>query len=169
MKIITFILFLLSFSLFGGDIITGRALWIDDGDTFWMVTKDKAAVKIRMWGIDAPEKDQPGGKEATMALIQMIGRKQIKVETFGLDRYKSRTMGRVYLGALDVNLEMVATGNAWWYRQYAPKATDIQAAEIKARAAKLGIWSAPIVLPPWDWRHHPEKREVLLSAAVKTP
>jgi len=143
--------------ILGGDIITGRALWIDDGDTFYMITAQKTVVKIRMWGIDAPEHDQPWGKEATLALIQMIGRKHVKVETFGLDKYKTRTMGRVYCGKLDVNLEMVATGNAWWYHQYAPKAIDIQAAEITAQTTKLGLWHDPLAIAPWDWRHHHKK------------
>lgn len=139
------------------EIITGRAIWIIDGDTF-ILLKDDQASTIRLSGIDTPEKDQPGGRDATMTLVRMIGRKQVKVEITGKrDNHQKRILGRVYQGKTDINLAMVRAGLAWWYREYAPKATDLQQAEEQARQAKAGIWIMDNNIYPAEWRKRKRK------------
>jgi len=69
------------------------------------------------------------------------------------DKY-GRTVGRVYVGSLDVNAELVKQGAAWVYRQYL-KDQSLLALEEQARAAKIGLWGLPEAqrMPPWEWRH----------------
>ena len=113
--------------------------------------------KVRLWGIDCPEKSQAFGQVAKTALSNLVFGKDIDVESRGTDRY-GRTLGWIVSNGREVNLEMVKTGMAWWYRQYAPKATELAAAEQKARAAKVGLWADADPVPPWDFRYNKRGR-----------
>ena len=132
-------------------IIIGRVIWIKDGDSFLM-RSEGVKYEVRMYGIDAPEYKQPGGKNALRALMKLIKNKNVKVEKKGKDRY-GRLIGKVHLGKMYVNLEMVKLGHAHWYKQYAPNDKDLQQAETEAKKAKRGIWSKPDTVKPSEWRH----------------
>jgi micrococcal nuclease len=80
----------------------------------------------------------------------MVFGKDVEVEDLGTDKYK-RTIGRVTVGQLDVNREMVAKGMAWQYVKY-DQSRDLREVEQSARAAKLGLWADPHATPPWEWR-----------------
>lgn len=130
---------------------SGRAIWVMDGDTLNMQKSDKTWQIVRLYGVDAPEKDQAYGPEATQHLIGLIGRKRIKIQPAATDRY-GRTVAKVYVGKVYVNEEMIRSGSAWWYRQYAPRDTDLAEAESEAKKGGTGLWANPDPVPPWKFR-----------------
>lgn len=131
--------------------ITGRVVRVADGDTITILDDTNTQHKIRLWGIDAPERKQDYGQRAKQAMSDLVYNKTVRVDVLNKDRY-GREVGKVYQGDTYVNLEMVRLGLAWWYQQYARKATDIREAEEKARADKIGLWSRPDAIPPWEFR-----------------
>lgn len=132
--------------------LSGKVVAVEDGDTLTVLTPDKQQVKVRLVEIDAPEKDQPYGQKSKQSLSDMVFGKEVRVEWNKTDKYK-RTLGRIFVGDLDVNLQQVKNGAAWAYTQYL---TDdrIQAAETEARNTKAGLWAlqADQIMPPWEWR-----------------
>ena len=99
----------------------GKVVSVSDGDTLTLLVPDGASfkqVKVRLGEIDTPERKQPYGTRAQQALSDLAYNKQARVVVQDTDRY-GRTVGRVYVGSLDVNAEMVKQGAAWVYRQYA--------------------------------------------------
>jgi|SRR3569623_1268456 len=129
--------------------LQGKVVHIADGDTLTVLV-DHEQMKVRLAEIDAPESHQDFGQRAKQALGNLVFSKEVSVDYEGKDRY-GRTIGRVYLGDLDVNAEMVRTGYAWVYRQYA-KDQSLYALEDEARAARRGLWASDARVPPWDWR-----------------
>jgi len=135
---------------------TGRVVAISDGDTLTLLVPDGTSyqqVKIRLGEIDTPESKQPYGTRARQALSDLAFNQQARVVVQDTDRY-GRTVGRVYVGGVDVNAEMVKQGAAWVYRQYL-KDQSLLTLEAEAKAAKRGLWGLPEAerCPPWDWRH----------------
>lgn len=136
-----------------GATIHGIVTRVSDGDTVW-VTDAAGKHKIRLAKIDAPESDQPYGKESTKFLSRLVYGKVVEVEWMGRDRY-GRILGIVYLKRdavkVDVNLEMVKTGNAWHYSYHDNMAAYVEA-ENDARTAKRGLWASPNPINPYQWR-----------------
>jgi endonuclease YncB( thermonuclease family) len=132
--------------------IAGEVIAIADGDTFRLLTPAKKQVKIRLAEIDTPERGQPYSNRAREVLAALVFRKSVTVGYVDTDRY-GRTVGRVFVGELDVNAEMVRRGAAWVYRKYA-KDPLLFKLEEQARAAGHGIWGLPEAqrVPPWEWR-----------------
>ena len=130
----------------------GRVVGITDGDTLTLLTAEKEQVKIRLAEIDTPERGQPYGRKAKDALSKLVFNQDVAVRYVDTDRY-GRTVGRIYIGDLDVSAEMVRRGAAWVYHKYAT-AGGLYALETEAREAKRGIWSLPEAQrePPWEWR-----------------
>ena len=124
---------------------------VSDGDTLTLLSADKKQTKIRLDSIDAPEKKQPFGNVAKKALSDKVYKKQVIVESSKIDKY-GRTVGTVWVDGLLVNLEMVKTGIAWVYRKYATNQAYYSAEEI-AKNNKIGLWSQPNPVPPWEFRH----------------
>jgi len=131
--------------------IAGRVVRVADGDTVSVLDNNNTQHKIRLQGIDAPERNQRYGKKSRDALSGMVSGRTVGVVVLGKDSY-GRSNGTVYLGERNINLAMVAAGHAWWYRYYSPYDRLLEAAEGKARATKLGLWAEPDPVPPWDWR-----------------
>lgn len=131
--------------------LSGRVVRVADGDTLSLLDKDNRQHKIRLHGIDSPEREQRYGKSAWNALADMVDGKRVSVVVLGEDSY-GRTDGTIYLGDRNINLAMVAAGHAWWYRYYAPHDRVLAAAEERARKQRLGLWAQPDPVPPWDWR-----------------
>lgn len=136
---------------------TGNVVGVTDGDTIIVLGTDKVQHKIRLTGIDAPEKKQPFGNRSKQNLSDMVFNKTVTVETDKRDRY-GRELGKVLAGSKDANLEQVRAGMAWHYKAYerTQPATDRQAyadAENEAKAAKRGLWVDVDPTPPWEWRH----------------
>ena len=145
-------------------VIIGKVTKVSDGDTIHVVTDGNVKFKVRLDRIDAPESDQPYGKESTAYLSSLIRGKTVRVEWVKKDQY-GRVLGIVYLDKIeqsnnpnnrtirqDVNLTMVATGNAWHY-SYFDKTAEYASAEAEARQNRRGLWSAdekPV--NPYEWR-----------------
>ena len=128
---------------------TGTVVNIADGDTI-TVLRDREQVKIRLAGIDAPEKAQPFGNVARQSMSEMLFGKEVRVVEQGRDRY-GRTIGRVYQGCVDVSAEQVKQGMAWVYRKYTKEAALYQLEE-EAKQHRLGLWIDAEPTPPWAWR-----------------
>lgn len=129
----------------------GKVVRVADGDTLSLLDSNNRQHKIRLHGIDTPEREQAHGKAAWDALADMVDGRRVDVVVLGEDSY-GRTDGTIYLGDTNINLAMVAAGHAWWYRYYAPDNHLLEDAERQARKAKLGLWARPDPIPPWDWR-----------------
>ncbi len=130
--------------------LSSKVVSIHDGDTI-MVLQGKRQIKVRLFGIDAPELKQPYGKKSKQFLANLIAGKVVEVEENSKDRYK-RTISIVYLGNTDINAQMVANGYAWAYRKFSKKYT---AQESKAKSQRLGLWRDEEPIPPWEWRKRP--------------
>ena len=132
------------------DDLQGKVLWVYDGDTFKMETS-QGVVKIRLYGIDAPEKGQRFADESRQQLIHLIGGRMVTVSTESVDPHH-RIVGVVTNDGVNVNLKMIEAGMAWWSRRFAPKNTDYAQAETSARAEKRGLWRDDSQIAPWDWK-----------------
>jgi endonuclease YncB( thermonuclease family) len=120
-----------------------------DGDTI-SVMHDGRAERVRLEGIDCPEDGHPFGKAAKQATSGLVFGHEVRVHAVGHDRY-GRTIGRVYVGDIDVNLQVVRLGLAWHFKRYSSEEA-LAHAESDARTARRGLWSDPHALPPWEWR-----------------
>lgn len=124
---------------------------VADGDTFTGLTADNRQVKIRIAGIDAPEKGQPYGNKAKKALAAMVFHKSVAIDSLYQDRY-GRTIAVVYTPkGKDVGAELIKQGMAWHYVQYSH---DKQYAQLeqKARDQHMGLWQYHDIISPWQWR-----------------
>lgn len=131
----------------------GKVVAIADGDTLTVLV-DRQQVKVRLEGIDTPEKGQPFGTKAKEALGRLVTGKTVTVRSIGTDRYK-RSLGRVFVHIddkmVDVNHALVAQGLAWWYLKYSDDKVLFDA-EKGARETHRGLWADESPVPPWDWR-----------------
>jgi endonuclease YncB( thermonuclease family) len=121
---------------------------VTDGDTFLAEANGKR-FKVRLFGIDCPEGDQPGGDMAEQYLYQYLN-KTVTLVDHGKDRYE-RVLGDIYLGQDFINLKMVQDGMAWHYKQYSDSKL-LAAAEVSARENKKGLWKEKNPIAPWEWR-----------------
>lgn len=131
--------------------ITGRVVRVADGDTVSILDASKKQHKIRLYGIDTPERDQAYGRKARRVLSDLVANEEVGVVVVEKDDY-GRNVGTLYHNGTHVNAYMVRTGYAWWYRHYAPHSRLLSSAEKAAREASLGLWADPDPTPPWEWR-----------------
>jgi micrococcal nuclease len=129
---------------------TGRVIKIVDGDTFDLLTNEKFTLRIRMNGIDCPERKQGFYQSAKNALAAYIFNKDVTISITGRDRNK-RTIATVYCKGENINLAMVKNGYAWHYKKYSSDTTYAKA-EREARLAKKGLWRMDDPVAPWDFR-----------------
>ncbi len=130
---------------------TGKVVAVADGDTI-TVLRDKEQVKIRLAGIDAPEKAQAFGNRSKQSLSELCFDRIATLADQGIDRY-GRTLARVHCEGIDANAEQVRRGMAWVYRRYTSKDSPLYAVEGEAKAARRGLWADAEPVPPWEWRH----------------
>jgi len=140
-------------------VLEGKVVGITDGDTITVLV-DRREVKVRVAGIDAPEKKQAFGQRSKEHLSDCAFGKSVSVEWNKTDRY-GRTIGKVIVDGVDCGLRQVELGMAWHYKAYAKEqsSTDRVAyaeAETKATDRKIGLWSDSHPMPPWEFRH-PDK------------
>jgi len=138
-------------SLVSASEITGPVISILDGDTIEVLHNTRAE-RIRLSGIDCPEKGQAYGQRAKQAASGLVYGKDVRLLTHGLDKY-GRTLADVLLAdGTNVNHTLVKDGWCWWYRKYAPGDTVLEGLEKEAREAKKGLWVDPAPIPPWVYR-----------------
>ncbi len=129
---------------------SGKLVKVLDGDTVDVLQEGKAE-RIRLHGIDAPEKGMPHGQKAKQYVLDLAAQKIVTVEVKDTDRY-GRTVGEVILpDGRSLNREIVKAGYAWWYRQYS-KDASLGVLEAEARNARRGLWADKEPMPPWEWR-----------------
>jgi len=130
-----------------------KVLKVADGDSF-SVQKGRASLAIRLFGIDAPEHDQPGSDESRSAARQLLLGQKVWLVVEDTDRY-GRIVAWVFLqqDGSSINQQLVSQGMAWVYQQYS-EAPELIEAEQQARATRRGIWRRPETqqIPPWEWR-----------------
>lgn len=145
--------------------INGKVVAVTDGDTIKVLDQNLQQHKIRLSGIDAPERAQPFGNASRKQLAKLVAGKQVRVESVKNDRY-GRVLGKVWVQpsdcpdcgkTLNVNHAQILYGMAWWYKDYARDQSPedrgrYQSAAQEARKRKRGLWSEPDPIPPWAWR-----------------
>ena len=131
-------------------VISGTVLSVHDGDTLAMKT-GSAKIKVRLFGIDAPELTQEYGSESASFLKGMVLRQNVTAQVHNTDSY-GRAVARIYCRGTDVNAEMVREGAAWHCRYFAPGETDLAQAQKEAMNAGRGLWKKPSPVPPWIYR-----------------
>ena len=154
-KLFSLAILLFSFGLNAGTI-QGKVVSVSDGDTITVLDATNTQHKIRLQGIDAPEKAQPFGQKSKQSLSQMVQSKQVTVEYQKKDKY-GRTLGKVLHNGTDVCLEQIKLGMAWHYKQYKSDQPKEDRAlydqtEQDARAKKAGLWIDKAPTPPWEFR-----------------
>jgi endonuclease YncB( thermonuclease family) len=140
------------------DTLVGRVVRVIDGDTVSVLDAHQQQERIRLAGIDAPERKQPFGRAAKDYLSTRVAAKNVSVNWHKRDRY-GRIVGTLTYGGRDVDLLMVRAGYAWWYRKYASEQSPTdralyENAESQAKAERRGLWADPHPVPPWEWRKH---------------
>ena len=137
--------------------LAGRVVGVSDGDTVTVLTAENRQFKIRLSGIDAPEKKQPFGAHAKDTLSRQLFGQSVVVEWTKTDRY-GRIVGKIELDGVDVNLEQIREGSAWVYTQYLRELPVedqrlYREAERQAKSEHRGLWRDSDPEPPWQWRH----------------
>lgn len=131
--------------------LEGVVVRVNDGDTL-SVRTGAGLLRVRLFGVDAPERRQDGGLDAYRFTSSLALHQEVRVLEQEIDRY-GRSVSVVMLPN-DVNLghSLVRTGNGWWYRKYAPDDAELAAFEQEARSKRLGLWASSTPIAPWDWR-----------------
>lgn len=134
----------------------GRVVGVTDGDTVTVLDASRTEHKVRLSGIDAPEKRQPFGAASKEGLSSSVFGKAVTVEFSKVDRY-GREIGKVMVGEVNANLSQVSRGLAWHYKHYEreqspEERTTYAAVEARARRDRVGVWSQDGAIPPWDFR-----------------
>jgi endonuclease YncB( thermonuclease family) len=141
----------------------GKVVRVADGDTVTVQTDPVPGrelgrtIKVRLYGIDAPEHDQPFGEAAARALSELVLGREVEVAKVTRDRY-GRMVALVRVNGLDASAVMVRAGYAWAFRRYLGALENDEAyceLEYQARAAALGLWALPHPrrTAPWVYRH----------------
>ena len=147
------------------ETLVGRVVSVADGDTLTVLVGEREQVKVRLAGIDAPERAQPFGQRSKENLSRLAFGKPVRVDWDKRDRYR-RVLGKVWVQpvscptcpmTLDAGHAQITVGLAWWYRKYASEQSPedqgaYEYSEQEAKAKRVGLWSEPDPIPPWEWR-----------------
>ena len=139
------------------EVLVGTVVGITDGDTITVLAKDNSEHKVRLMGIDAPEKTQDFGAASKQALSNYIYQREVTVDYKKLDKYQ-RKVGKVILDKQDICLAMIELGLAWHYKDYEKEQSktdrDLYSqAELKARESRIGLWQLSNAIEPSAFRH----------------
>ena len=154
--LLTFLLIFSVCTASASKIIQGKVVSVADGDTITVLDAEKTQHKIRLQGIDAPEKAQAFGAKSKQALYEMVHGKTVQVSFEKSDKY-GRILGKVLLDGQDICHQQIKAGLAWHYKKYQNQQPLVDrdaysASETAAKNEKLGLWSDPRPMAPWDFR-----------------
>lgn len=153
--LVVFTLFLV-FCDFSTERLSGEVVKVADGDTFTIETATGERIKIRLFGIDAPERGQDFGTKSGQFLKDLCLKKLVTIDDKGKDQY-GRTLGVAYLDGLNINEEMVRNGLAWYYN-YSEDDPRLERLEREARRQQINIWSMKNPMSPHEYRKGKRKR-----------
>jgi endonuclease YncB( thermonuclease family) len=156
LRLISILFFLILSSVPANADILGRVVNVFDGDTLEVIDSSETLYRVRLQGIDAPERGQAFSNSSRKALSELVFGRDVRVVREGLDQYQ-RILGHVYVSGLWVNREMIRKGMAWHY-EYFNKDPRLANSEIFARNAGIGLWSDPKPEAPWIFRRENEQR-----------
>ena len=143
-------LLVLAFSCEAQETLHGTVKRIVDGDTIIFELANGEKERIRLADIDAPETDQPWGRQASAALRELSQFKFGRVEVVDTDRY-GRMVGTLWIDNDNINRILVQEGHAWVYRNYL-RDNSLLKLEASAQSFKSGLWQWPEAISPSDWR-----------------
>ncbi len=151
--------------------LVGKVVSVQDGDTLTILDDESRQHRIRVSGIDAPEKDQPYGAVSTAHVMELVYGKLVTAECEKVDRY-GREVCTIRVDDVDVGLAQLRAGLAWHYKKYAseqsPKQRQAYAeAEKVAKEKALGLWLLSTPTPPWDWRHRKLSTDTPIEQGTK--
>lgn len=134
---------------------------VHDGDTILVAPHGASHgdLAVRLYGIDAPELDQPGGENSRDALQRLVQPGEtVNVVPLAEDRH-NRVIGLIVHDELILNYELIRQGHAWVYPMYckARFCREWNHAEEEARKTRTGLWDSATPTPPWDWRKQGRK------------
>jgi len=155
---VIFLILLILFSSAEAFPFTSPVVGVIDGNTIDILHNGKAQ-RIRLYGIDCPEKGQPFGKVAKWATSALVFGRTVTVQGHDKDKYKRLVADVLLADGTNVNQKLVKDGWCWWYQKYAPDDVVLEALEQEARGMKRGLWVDPRPLAPWQWR----KRSKVMS------
>lgn len=151
MKNILFIfLYFFCLQIADAKLLTCKVVAVSDGDTFTCLTKEKNRYKVRLEGIDAPEKSQPFGTKSKEKLSDLIFKKDVQIKYENFDKF-GRVLGHIYSDMKCINLVMVQSGHAWVFKKF-NKDPHLVEAESIAKEKGIGIWSEKDPIYPSDYR-----------------
>jgi endonuclease YncB( thermonuclease family) len=133
------------------EYISGRVVGVADGDTI-TVLADQRGTKIRLYGVDSPEKKQAFGNRAKQFTSSLVFDQNVQVEVVSTDRYQRRVGVVTRADGMNLNEALLENGYAWWYEQYAKKEKRYADLERRARDRRVGLWSDKNPTPPWKFR-----------------
>jgi endonuclease YncB( thermonuclease family) len=152
------------------DTLQGKVVKVADGDTVTIVDNQGQKHRIRLAGIDAPEKDQSYGDVSTQGLNKLVSGRIVTIEYEKRDRYK-RIVGKVLVDSpgdvfcmaidcvkkIDAGLEQIKSGLAWHYKYYQMEQSEedrglYSEAQLEARIKQMGLWKDGSTISPWEWR-----------------
>ncbi len=139
-------------------ILQGTVVRVSDGDTMDVRVGDGSLVRVRLYGVDAPELSQTFGGESRRYAAAAVLKRKVQVHQKDLDKY-GRLVGQIFVDGQDLGLELLQAGMVWWYRQYCDDPRYGQAQDA-ARQQRRGLWGAPGGDPqaPWEYRRaHPRR------------
>jgi endonuclease YncB( thermonuclease family) len=136
--------------------LSGKVVKVIDGDTFYLLKDDNTTIRVRMFGIDCPERRQDYYQVCKDALGSYIFGEYVTLVTKGKDGFR-RTLATVFYQNENINLKMIQNGFAWHFKRYSSDPVMAEA-ENKARAAKIGLWKMDNVIAPWEYRSESRKR-----------
>lgn len=147
-------LLLTAVALFARADISGRVVRVLDGDTVEVLQESGERTRVRLAGIDAPEKSQPFGQRSRQMLSARIAQQPVLVTGEERDRY-GRLLGTIWLGNEDMNAGQIRAGMAWAYRYRGKAVTpSYSIVERRAREQREGLWADPAPVEPWRWRQN---------------
>ncbi len=135
------------------DYFSGRVVGVADGDTITVLVEQRGT-KVRLYGVDSPEKKQAFGSRAKQFTSGLVFDRTVRVEVVSIDRYQRRVGVVIRNDGVNLNEALLENGWAWWYEQYAKKETRYAALEKKAREKRIGLWSDKAPQAPWEFRRH---------------
>ena len=127
-----------------------KAIGIVDGDTIDVLTDTKETVRIRFFGVDAPERGKPFGNNAKQFIADLVFEETLRVVELDRDR-NDRVVAELYLENQRITLAIVEAGLAW----HAPRYSDdpkLAKAQHEACSEPRGLWTDHRFVAPWDWR-----------------